>query len=404
MRRLRLPGALLALLLMGAGCAASRAARPVSEQDREGYEARLRKAQALQRGAHQDASREELESLAREVGERLGKHPRDVGLHAVLARTALALRQPDRARVETERVLALAPDQAEAHYLQAFLLGGARQPAAALAEARSATRLDPHQGRYWQLLGTLHLQLEQPTEARAALSRALEVEPHDAQGHFLLALLSLDEGKPDEALTALERARELEPDFVLAHTQAGQLLQQRGESTAALACFQKAATLEPRNWRTRESLVQVHQALGNTARRDAEREALLELRQEGLVDQDYFIRERWREGEHTVVVVEDFELKGDWAKRYEFQVYAPGGKQPVRVISLGSYAFTNAFAHEQDPSLPRLFHLDAYAPDDTHETYGLFQGEPSYDDTRAKVLAILRGELEPTSSTKPGAG
>jgi tetratricopeptide (TPR) repeat protein len=305
--------------------------------------------------------------------------------------------------MEAERVLALAPDQAESHYLRAFLLGGT-QPDAALTEILRATALAPHQGRYWQLRGTLHLQLAQPAEARAAITRALALEPRDAQTLFLLGLLSQEEGKPDEALAAHERAREAEPDFVLAHTHAGQILQQRGESAAALERFQTAATLEPRNWRTRERLVQLHQALGHLAKRDAEREALLKLYREGLVDQDYFIREQFREADHTVVVVENFELKGDWARRYEFQVYSPGEDKPVRVISLGSYAFTQTFAREKDPSRPRLFHLDAYAADNTHETYGLLEGEPSYDDTRAKVRAILRGELPPTSSTKPGAG
>ncbi|ATB29379.1 tetratricopeptide repeat protein [Melittangium boletus] len=392
--------ALLVALLMGPGCATSRLSRPLTDAERDTYEARLDRAQPFLGNAQ---GNQELESLARELETRLEHQPQDARLHALLARTALALKREEQARAESQRALELAPDSAESHYLRAFFLGGREQAPTALAEARRATELDPGRGRYWRLLGTLHLQLHQPTEARTAFERALALEPDNAQTLFLSGMLAEDEGKDDEALASFERARTVAPDFALAHTHAGRHLQDQGQFEAALACFQKAADLVPQDWRARERLVQLNQALGHTAQRDAERAALLKLRQEGRVDQDFFIREQWREAGQTLVVVENFELTGDWARRYEFQVFAPGLERPERVISLGSYAFTNAFAREKNPSAPRLFHLDAYGADDSHETYGLFEGEPSYDDTRARVLAILHGELAPTSSTKRDA-
>jgi hypothetical protein len=48
-----------------------------------------------------------------------------------------------------------------------------------------------------------------------------------------------------------------------------------------------------------------------------------------------------------------------------------------------------------------MFHLDAYYPDNVHETYGFYEGEPSYEETRELVLSILRGEREPISNTPP---
>ncbi len=399
MSRPSVPVALLALLLLGAGCTSRQGARPLTSVERDTYEERLEKAQPFLVGPR---GTPELEALARELEARLEHHPRDAALHALLARTALALQRDEQARAEAQRVEALAPDSAEAHFLRAFFLGG-RDPdqlATALAEARRATELDPQRGRYWRLLGTLHLQRQQPAEARAALERALALEPDNAQALFLSGLLAEDEGRADAALLAFEKASRVAPDFVLAHTHAGRHLQDARRNEAALEHFQRAAALAPRDWRIRERLVQVHQALGNTARRDAEREALLALHREGLMDQDFYIREQWHEGPWLIAVVENLELKGDWARRYEFQVFGASGERPERVISLGSYAFTNDFAREKNPSAPRLFHLDAYGADDSHETYGLFEGEPSYDDTRARVLAILRGELPPSSSSK----
>jgi tetratricopeptide (TPR) repeat protein len=299
-------------------------------------------------------------------------------------------------------------DEAESHYQRAFSLGGEGKAAEALPDALRATGLDAGKSRYWELLGMLYLQLEKPAEARAAIDKTLALEPDNAQALFVLGMLHLDEGRADEALAAYEKARAARPDFTLAHYNAGQLHQLRGEAAEALECFQKAAGLEPEDWKTRAKLVQMHQTLGHKAERDSERESLLLLRQAGKVDKDYFVREQFSVDGQNVMAVENFELEGDWARRYEFQVFKPGAERPSLVLSLGSYAFVNALNREDDAKEggkkekgPRLFHLDGYHPDNSHDTYGFFQGEPSYDETREQVLAILQGELRPMSSTKP---
>jgi Flp pilus assembly protein TadD len=366
MPRLRLLGGLLALLLAGSGCTAGLAPPPAAGSAADTAETRLEQARLALRGPNRDAALTDLETLARELEARLEKHPEEARLHGLLARTAFYLRREEKALAEARRALALAPDQAEPHYILAFLLGGRNKAGDALAHATRATELAPQHGRYWQLLGTLYLQLDKPAEARAALDKTLALEPDNAQAHIALGMLSMDQDRPDEAL---ER-------------------------------FQKAADLEPRDWKTRARLVQLHQTLGHKEKRDAEREALRLLRQAGKVDQDYFVREQFQEAGRDVLVVENFELEGDWAKRYEFQVYGPDKERPVLVVSLGSYAYANALAREKDPTGPRLFHLDAYSPDNAHETYGFFKGEPSYDETREMVLSILRGEQTPLSTTK----
>lgn len=297
-------------------------------------------------------------------------------------------------------------EEAESLYQRAFTLGGEGKAAEALPDALRATELDAGKSRYWELLGMLYLQLEKPAEARAAINKTLALEPDNAQALFVLGMLYMDEGRADEALAAYEKARAAKPDFTLAHYDAGQLHQLRGEDAEALDCFQKAAELEPEDWKTRAKLVQLHQALGHKAQRDSERESLLLLRQAGKVDKEYFVRDQFTVGGQNVMAVENFELEGEWARRYEFQVFKPGAERPSLVISLGSYAFVNALNRDEDGKEgarkgPRLFHLDGYHPDNSHDTYGFFQGEPSYDETREQVLAILQGELKPMSSTKP---
>ncbi|QRK10367.1 tetratricopeptide repeat protein [Archangium violaceum] len=402
MPRLQLPGGLLLVLLAGAGCTAGRAHAPTSASASDAYEDRLERARLGLRGSGREAALSELETLAHELETQLEKSPREARLHALLARTAFLLNQEEKALAEAERSLALKPDQAEPHFIKAFVLGSGDAVEAALASARRATELDSRQGRYWQLLGTLYIQLDKPAEARGAIDKTLALEPNNAQALFLIGLLHMEQGRHLEALDAYEKAREVEPAFAMAHYNAGQIQQLKGNHAAALERFQKAAELEPQDWRTRAKLVQLHQALGHKEQRDAEREALLLLRQAGKVDKEYFIREQFSEAGRNVMVVENFELEGDWARRYEFQVYTPDQERPSLVISLGSYSFANTFAREKDPNGPRLFHLDGYHPDNAHDTYGFFQGEPSYDETREMVLSVLRGELKPMSSTKPG--
>jgi Flp pilus assembly protein TadD len=401
MGRLRLLGVLLAGPLLGTGCAASLAHPAPASAPADTDEARLDRAALGLRGPEREASLADLEKLTRELEVRLEKSPQDARLHALRARVDFLLHRGDWGRAEARQALALAPDLAEPHYLQAFLLGGENQAEAALSHATRATELEPRQARYWHLLGTLYLQLERPAEARKAIGQTLALEPRNAQALFLLGLLHMDQGQPREALDAYEKAREAEPRFALAHYNAGQLRQLRGESTLALERFQTAADLDPQDWKTRAKLVQVHQTLGNKKQRDTEREAVLLLHQAGKVDKDYFIRDQFQESGRSVMVVENFELEGDWAKRYEFQVYEPDQEQPAFVVSLGSYAFANAFVKEKDPSAPRVFHLDGYYPGNVHETFGFFPSEPSYDETRELLVAILRGELKPQSSSKP---
>lgn len=366
MHRLRLLGCLLALLLVGTGCVAGRASSGALDSP-DAIEARLDRALVELRAPNPEATLADLEKLSRELRTRLEKSPEDGRLHALLARTAFYLRQEEQAKAAAERAIALAPDLPEPHYIRAFFLGARGQAEAALADALRATELDARQGRYWQLLGTLYLQLQKTAEARGAIDKALALEPRNAQALFFLGMLAMEEGKPEEALEAYEKAAELQPD----------------------------------DWRTRARLVQCHQALGNKEKRDAERESLLRLRRAGKVDQEYFVREQFQEGGRKVMVVENFELKDDWARRYEFQVYEPGTDKPAFVISLGSYSYVNALVRKENASGPRMFHLDAYYPGNVHETYGFYEGEPSYEETRELVLSILRGERKPISGTTP---
>lgn len=163
--------------------------------------------------------------------------------------------------------------------------------------------------------------------------------------------------------------------------------------------------IEPDDWQVRAKLIQVFQALEKIVERDRERTELIELWKKGdnkeLKKQIEFCRERLTAGGRNVLVFELFEFKGPRGMRYVFSILNDAGKEDYR-ISLGSYDLTNSVWQETTKPKPkdgvRLFHLDGYFPNG-HATYGMFPGEPTYEETRKLVIDILEKKKNPLSST-----
>ena len=103
-----------------------------------------------------------------------------------------------------------------------------------------------------------------------------------------------------------------------------------------------------------------------------------------------------------VMVMEWFELEGERAVRYAFHILDDKGKS-TRRISLGSYDVTTQIARElgEIGKDARIFHLDGYTPG-KHATYGMFKKEPTYEETRAMVVKVLKDEMKPLSRTEMG--
>lgn len=181
-----------------------------------------------------------------------------------------------------------------------------------------------------------------------------------------------------------------------------------GDYPGAAASWEKLAARRPADWRVRESLVQAWQAAGDSAKRDAARQALRGMKRAGrdreLAAAEFFCRERFTEGNRTVMALEYFELTPPKGKIYSFVVSAPGGAAPDYVVSLGSYESTTQVARQMKEIGPeeRLFHLDAYLADNSHETLGMFKKRPGYEEVRNMVTSYMRGGLKALTSLKRG--
>ena len=216
----------------------------------------------------------------------------------------------------------------------------------------------------------------------------------------------LEQHKPAEALRRYEEALAVTPDDTSVLFNAGMAAYFSNNLPRAAELWKHLVELDPDDWRARSKLIQVYQALGKTAERDAQRAALFELwkagKDEDMLKQGEYCRDQFEVNGAKVMVFEKFEFKGDRPIRYVFVVLGPDGKTEDHNFSLGSYELTNQMWHETTKPKPkreeRLFHLDGYFKNG-HATYRMMVGEPSYDETRDMVVKIMRGELKPVSST-----
>ncbi len=171
----------------------------------------------------------------------------------------------------------------------------------------------------------------------------------------------------------------------------------------AILMWKRIKELDPEDWQVRTKIIQTYQSLEMFSERDLERKELFDLRKSGEIEElnktDFYTREQTELAGKKIMVFEHFELKGDRALRYAFYILKDDGK-PEFSISLGSYETTNAIWRETEKRKPeeRLFHLDGYFQNG-HSTYGMYEKEPTYDETREMVRKILEKEKNPISSS-----
>ena len=302
--------------------------------------------------------------------------------------------------VETEALIVSNPEEAglrdtlgRAYWMQNDL-------PKAEAAYREAVRLAPQEVRYTGALAGVLEAAGKADEAIATVRKQIELAPNDPHPYGILAGLYFNAGKVEEALRTFKKSTEIDPKYFLGWSNIGQIEQSRGHHAEAVAAFEQTVKINPDDWRAWAKIVQEYQALGKTKERDAARSSLITLHDAGRVDALLFCREQFVEAGQAVMVFEYFELKGDRAVRYAFDLLDKEGRHVAGTISLGSYDMTNAIAHQTGdlPKDQRLFHLDRYGSN-SHETYAFFEKEPTYEETRALVIKVLRGEIKKVSST-----
>jgi len=212
--------------------------------------------------------------------------------------------------------------------------------------------------------------------------------------------------KPDEALKMFQLAAELDPSDAAPAYNIGQIYQTKGLAPKAILQFQTVVKLDAGNWRAWSKLVQLYQATGDAAARDAARAALLDLRSRGkvksLAEAAHYCRDQFVTGGRKVMVFEYFELRGKDVVKYAFNVLDKAGRESERRIVFGYHEELDATTRSRGEleEGQHGWHLDGWAGD-RHETYLFYNGEALYDQVRKDVERVLAGKVPLISSSGP---
>lgn len=369
------------------------------------FRARVEALRTMKREKAKDLS-PTAQKLLKELSAAAQAKDRDAETLVLLGRTQFYLEDDAAAALSLDEAIKLNPADADAQFYRGIVARQLNELDPAIRFFKKSVELEPGTARVWSELGATLAAVEKFDEAIAALQKAIALDPKDAWSLSLAGRLMLEQGKGKEGVVLLEKSLELDPSDTQNTYNVALHYQLNGNPKRALELFERVAKTDPNDWHTLSKLVQLHQALGDLPARDRRRAEVFKLYKAGKTDakRPEFCREQFELEGQRVMVFESFELQGERAVRYSFRVVALPAEKLSRVISLGSYDFTTQYMRESGQLKPneRAWHLDGYFPDNSHDTYGIFTKEPTYEETRAMVVEVLEGKLKASSSsTRP---
>lgn len=209
----------------------------------------------------------------------LSKTPQSAGAWAGLAKSLNflshrgvdSLSNATRARNAAERALEIDPDWAEAHAINALLLGfNDRNWTAAERSLRRAVQLAPSDADTLQVAAVCLMPVGKFEDSLALLRRAAEFDPLACTVQMDIGILFRLRGLSEQAIGHCQAALDLDPNHREAEWQLGLALQQAQRFAEALACFGRAAG------RTTNDLATLG-TIGNCYAEDGRRNVALEM-------------------------------------------------------------------------------------------------------------------------------
>lgn len=197
-----------------------------------------------QRGAHR---------IARAHFERLIKiAPKDADYRLWYARVLQSLGEVQASLTEVRHCRELDPNISAAHYTESLLLRDLGEHTQALQVLIAAVTLAPQSPVLHARLGETYLALGDTASAHIALERALELDGTLCTAWVNLGLVLQADGKTEAAVVAFEQALKLEPNNGEAHYNFGAVLENSDQLERAISHVLRAVELDPKrgDWQT----------------------------------------------------------------------------------------------------------------------------------------------------------
>lgn len=222
---------------------------------------------------------------------------------------------------------------------------------------------------------------------------------------FAQVQAALQSGRNEDALRESQSILAAHPNSFEANRVNGIVLMMLGRYSEAQACFRKALDLNPSAVLVHTLLAEAYAEGGDRVHRDEERAVLKKLYADGqhaqISEKKGYVLERIKAGTTTIEAVEFYEPVGHFHFYYEFRLLDAEGHDHG-FIALESDDADQGLFHEQHKGDKkydnmRMFSLDRYEGS-SQALMGFIEGEPSYDDVRARVVKIVTEQAAPAAS------
>lgn len=218
---------------------------------------------------------------------------------------------------------------------------------------------------------------------------------------------SLESGRKEEALQKARAIVQIYPDNLQANLMTGAVLLELNRSAEAVPYFSKAVAAQPDDPHMHSLLLEAYAESGDKAHRDEERATLRRFHSDGrhlaFSEVHGYMIERIPVGNLAVEAIEYFAPEGRYHFRYRFDVYDTSQKM-IEFIALASEDEDQAFFAQSHPKEAkagvRRFSLDRYTQNQ-QALLGFIDGEPSYDDLRARVVKIIQADTDAAAPPDP---
>jgi hypothetical protein len=223
----------------------------------------------------------------------------------------------------------------------------------------------------------------------------------------------LNAKKFDDAIADAKAILAKNPGSPQANKLLGVVLLDAQKPADALPYFQKALELKPDDASVHALLVQAYAGMGDKTHRDEQRAILRGFHSDGKhpdfsSSQGYMI-ESFPVGDNVIQAYEFYEPVGNFHFYYRFNVFDSNGNIE-RFYALESDDADQAMYAQQHPKEAaageRRFSIDYYQQKNpnsvTQGLVGFIDGQPTYDDLRARIVKLVSTNQAPAATLTPG--
>lgn len=167
--------------------------------------------------------------------------------HYKVGVASLNVNDLQRALVEFQKAINLAPEDKKLHFAIAQVYDRQERTGEAARALKEAIRIDPAYSEAYNYLGTIHTKEQRYEEALEVFRKALENPLFSTPQltHYNTGLAYQAMGRPDDAIRKFQQSTRIDPSFMPGYLAWGQLATRQGRHKDAVDAYRGAISLQP---------------------------------------------------------------------------------------------------------------------------------------------------------------